>query len=81
MSKKAHGDDEQIQSLKDGKFIPHKEQHQKAGEFIKSAVYGGLDGMITTYSVVMGAFGVGILFFIYSIGRSFYFSRLSIGSS
>ena len=35
----------------------HKEKHKKGGEFLKSAVYGGLDGMITTYSVVMGAAG------------------------
>lgn len=35
----------------------HGEKHKEGGEFLKSAVYGGLDGIITTYSVVMGAAG------------------------
>ncbi|EAR83460.3 integral membrane protein (macronuclear) [Tetrahymena thermophila SB210] len=35
----------------------HKEQHNTSGAFIKSAVYGGLDGLITTYAVVMGVAG------------------------
>ena len=35
----------------------HKEKHKEGGEFLKSAVYGGLDGIITTYSVVMGSAG------------------------
>ena len=35
----------------------HKEKHKEGGEFLKSAVYGGLDGIITTYSIVMGAAG------------------------
>ncbi len=36
------------------------EIHTYAGEYIKSAVYGGMDGMITTYSVVMGVFGANL---------------------
>lgn len=43
----------------------HKEKHMEGGEFLKSAVYGGLDGIITTYSVVMGSagasFNIGII--------------------
>ena len=38
----------------------HVEQHSTAGGYIKSAVYGGLDGMITTYSVVMAAAGANL---------------------
>ena len=36
----------------------HKEKHKKGGEFLRSAVFGGLDGIITSYSVVMGSLGV-----------------------
>mmetsp|Transcript_75 Transcript_75/g.11 ORF Transcript_75/g.11 Transcript_75/m.11 type:complete len:102 (+) Transcript_75:158-463(+) len=35
----------------------HKESHASEGAYIKSAVYGGLDGMITTFSVVMAVEG------------------------
>ncbi|KAL4494966.1 hypothetical protein ABPG72_015666 [Tetrahymena utriculariae] len=38
----------------------HNESHSKSGNFIKSAVYGGLDGIITTYSIVMGVAGANI---------------------
>jgi vacuolar iron transporter family protein len=37
-----------------------KKRLQKGGPFLKSAVYGGLDGMITTYSVAMGASGASL---------------------
>ena len=36
----------------------HKEFHLGGGEFLKSAVYGGLDGSLTTYAIVMGSLGV-----------------------
>ncbi|EGR32126.1 hypothetical protein IMG5_095220 [Ichthyophthirius multifiliis] len=36
------------------------EDHNQSGTYIKSAVYGGLDGMITTYSVVMGVAGASL---------------------
>lgn len=38
----------------------HNEEHSKSGDFIKSAVYGGLDGMITTFSVVMASEGASL---------------------
>ncbi len=38
----------------------HHEKHKIGGEFLKSAIYGGLDGMITTYSVVMGSAGASL---------------------
>lgn len=31
------------------------EHHNTVGEFIKSAVYGGLDGLVTTLIIVIGA--------------------------
>jgi len=36
------------------------ESHQKSGEFIKSVVLGGLDGIVTTFAVVSGATGGGL---------------------
>lgn len=38
----------------------HDEDHNESGAYIKSAVYGGLDGLITTYSVVMGVAGANL---------------------
>lgn len=36
------------------------EHHEKSGDWIKSMVYGGLDGIITTFAVVAGASGGGL---------------------
>ena len=36
------------------------ENHQKSGEFVKSVVLGGLDGIVTTFAVVSGATGGGL---------------------
>jgi len=41
-----------------GKFA--KEQHKKGGEYVKSAVYGGLDGTITTFAIVAGVTGAAL---------------------
>lgn len=38
----------------------HQEHHSKVGEKIKSIVFGGLDGIITTFAVVAGAAGGGL---------------------
>lgn len=38
----------------------HCEKHNNSGAYIKSGVYGGLDGIITTYSVVMGVAGANL---------------------
>ena len=40
--------------------MEHQEGHKKFGENIKSVVYGGMDGIITTFSVVAGASGGGL---------------------
>jgi VIT1/CCC1 family predicted Fe2+/Mn2+ transporter len=36
------------------------EHHMKSGQYIKSAVYGGLDGTITTFAVVAGVAGASL---------------------
>jgi VIT1/CCC1 family predicted Fe2+/Mn2+ transporter len=36
------------------------EQHGKAGKYIKSVVYGGLDGIVTTFAVVAGVNGASL---------------------
>lgn len=36
------------------------EQHSHSGEWIKNIVYGGLDGIITTFAVVAGSVGAGL---------------------
>lgn len=36
------------------------ESHKKGGEYIKSAIYGGLDGIITTFAVVAGVAGASL---------------------
>eukprot|EP00942_MAST-04A_sp_MAST-4A-sp1_P009857 g9857.t1 len=40
--------------------IGHNEDHSKVGGHIKSLVFGGLDGIITTFAVVSGAAGGGL---------------------
>lgn len=37
-----------------------QEHHKKGGDFIKNIVFGGLDGIITTFAVVSGATGGGL---------------------
>lgn len=36
------------------------EKHQISGQYIKSAIYGGLDGIITTFAVVAGVAGAAL---------------------
>ena len=36
------------------------EKHSKGSEYVKSIVYGGLDGIVTTFAVVAGAAGAGL---------------------
>lgn len=38
----------------------NEEQHNTAGQYIKSFVYGGMDGIITTFAVVAGVVGASL---------------------
>lgn len=38
----------------------HPEKHKKGGEFVKSAVFGGMDGILTVFAVVTGSHGASL---------------------
>lgn len=42
------------------KLAKASEKHAKGGGYVKSMVYGGLDGIVTTFAVVAGAAGAGL---------------------
>ena len=44
----------------DAAALEHTEEHKKSGEHIKSVIFGGMDGIITTFAVVSGATGGGL---------------------
>ena len=60
-AKEAHKDNdiEASKAAHDAK-VSHSEDHSKVGGYIKSIVFGGLDGIITTFAVVAGAAGGGL---------------------
>lgn len=35
----------------------HEEVHSKEGDYVKSVVFGGLDGTLTSFAIVAGAAG------------------------
>lgn len=53
-SKKLH-DDKQQQSVIS--IETKTEQHKQMGDYVKSLIYGGLDGIITTFAIVTGVEG------------------------
>eukprot|EP00611_Tribonema_gayanum_P010642 TRINITY_DN206_c8_g1_i1.p1 TRINITY_DN206_c8_g1~~TRINITY_DN206_c8_g1_i1.p1 ORF type:complete len:281 (-),score=66.11 TRINITY_DN206_c8_g1_i1:247-1089(-) len=56
-----HGDAEASRLLHDARAgEPHEEAHSEAGEYLKVMVFGGLDGILTSFAVVAGAAGGGL---------------------
>ena len=53
----ADGDVEASKAAHKAKVLNAPEQHKRIGGHVKSIVYGGLDGIITTFAVVAGAAG------------------------
>lgn len=51
------GDIEASRKAHEATHLAAPEEHSKVGERLKSIVYGGLDGIITTFAVVAGATG------------------------
>ena len=50
-----------IEEMKQAHQQPSSEQHkQEQGQYIKSTIYGGLDGIITTFAVVAGVAGASL---------------------
>lgn len=41
---------------------PHVEKHSTGGNYLRSSVFGGMDGMMTTFSVVTAVIGVMCVF-------------------
>uniref|UniRef100_A0A7S1CNE0 Uncharacterized protein n=1 Tax=Bicosoecida sp. CB-2014 TaxID=1486930 RepID=A0A7S1CNE0_9STRA len=54
------GDAEASRAAHAARVVGSPETHSKAGGHIKSVVFGGLDGIITTFAVVAGAVGGGL---------------------
>eukprot|EP00010_Vexillifera_abyssalis_P008234 CAMPEP_0201545776 /NCGR_PEP_ID=MMETSP0173_2-20130828/2203_1 /ASSEMBLY_ACC=CAM_ASM_000268 /TAXON_ID=218659 /ORGANISM="Vexillifera sp., Strain DIVA3 564/2" /LENGTH=291 /DNA_ID=CAMNT_0047954271 /DNA_START=51 /DNA_END=926 /DNA_ORIENTATION=+ len=53
----SEGDGDASRVAHDFKINSADEQHEKHGEWLKPFVYGGLDGIITTFAVVAGVVG------------------------
>jgi len=52
-----------VEAMKDAHTIKparHNEHHRIGGDYVKSIIYGGLDGITTTFAVVAGVVGGGI---------------------
>ncbi len=37
--------------------MPHDEAHNSLGDYLKGVVFGGLDGILTSFAIVAGAAG------------------------
>tara|TARA_Y100000310_G_C20529524_1_gene737718 strand:+ start:164 stop:952 length:789 start_codon:yes stop_codon:yes gene_type:complete len=49
-----------IKAMKEAHSKPEIEHHTKEGRYIKSLVYGGLDGIVTTFAIVAGVAGASL---------------------
>ena len=59
LARKAYskGNVEEMKTAHDMSARKLNEKHKTGGEFVKSAVYGGLDGILTTFAIASGAIG------------------------
>lgn len=56
-----NGDKKELQKLHTVESIRHQEHHNsEGGKYIKDLVYGGLDGIITTFAIVSGVAGANL---------------------
>jgi VIT1/CCC1 family predicted Fe2+/Mn2+ transporter len=55
-----HKDIKETIKIHSSKSLEPPEPHMTSGTYIKSAIYGGLDGIITTFAVVAGAAGASL---------------------
>lgn len=58
---------------------PHVEKHSTGGNYLRSSVFGGMDGMMTTFSVVTAVIGVMCVF--ETIGKFWCFGSVGIRCS
>jgi len=62
LAKKAHDElDVELSRLAhNNKISSAQETHNKSGDYIKSVIFGGLDGIVTTFAVVAGVAGANL---------------------
>eukprot|EP00301_Raphidiophrys_heterophryoidea_P024102 c7715_g1_i1.p1 GENE.c7715_g1_i1~~c7715_g1_i1.p1 ORF type:complete len:301 (-),score=82.11 c7715_g1_i1:457-1272(-) len=61
LAKKAHNSlDVELSRLAHNRITSATEAHNKSGDYIKSVIFGGLDGIVTTFAVVAGVAGAGL---------------------
>lgn len=59
-SESAHKAKGNISTSPSGAPVRNAEPHVQGGEFVKLIVFGGLDGILTSFAIVAGAAGVGL---------------------
>eukprot|EP00331_Platyophrya_macrostoma_P016859 CAMPEP_0176466982 /NCGR_PEP_ID=MMETSP0127-20121128/38207_1 /TAXON_ID=938130 /ORGANISM="Platyophrya macrostoma, Strain WH" /LENGTH=111 /DNA_ID=CAMNT_0017860235 /DNA_START=12 /DNA_END=344 /DNA_ORIENTATION=+ len=56
-ARKAYSANDVALSIQAHDTLVHKEMHKTEGGYLKSAIYGGFDGIITIFAIVAGAHG------------------------
>ena len=51
--------DSEVRIVIDFDYASHKEDHIHSGEYLKSSLYGGLDGVVNTLTVIIGGIASG----------------------